>query len=275
MVMPHQWVMPQPHPAAELLPMMLDAEVDELAKDIQEHGLQQPIIILQDNEAETRGEPGPYPRYLLDGRNRLAALARLGVTDPERAPGGKVSTRRVHVVDLYVETSTVGRGRSGWEKALDPVTFVLSMNVKRRHLNSEQKRQAIAAYIEAKPEASAREVARELGVSHPTVSDVKRDIESSGKNYHVTQTQTDKAQAAIEADPTASQREIAEKAGVSQKTVSNARKKMVQGDSPKPKPKEKPPVNPIAAAEKDLGKLIKKYGLETLQAAMSNLLKGM
>ena len=41
---------------------------------------------------------------------------------------------------------------------------MLSRNVHRRHLTSEQKRQAIAAYIKADPTTSDRTVAKELGV---------------------------------------------------------------------------------------------------------------
>jgi ParB-like chromosome segregation protein Spo0J len=47
------------HEAAKLFPMLSDKDASELADDIDEHGLQNPIILLNDR--------------VLDGRNRLLA----------------------------------------------------------------------------------------------------------------------------------------------------------------------------------------------------------
>jgi DNA invertase Pin-like site-specific DNA recombinase len=49
------------HPAAAIFPMMNDAELKELAENIKEHGLRQPIILNHDES------------ILIDGRNRLRA----------------------------------------------------------------------------------------------------------------------------------------------------------------------------------------------------------
>lgn len=54
------------HPAADLLPMMSDEDIDALAKSILEQGLRQPIILTEDG-------------HLLDGRNRVVACSRAGV----------------------------------------------------------------------------------------------------------------------------------------------------------------------------------------------------
>lgn len=159
--------------------MMSDAELGELAKDIQENGLQQPIIILRDNTAETLGESGPYPMFLLDGRNRLEALKRSGITDPSKTPGGALYSQKVRVIDLHMQT-TLGRG-AGWEAVLDPVTFVLSMNVKRRHLTREQKRAILAASIKAEPALSDRQHAKRAGVSDKTAGAVRRELESTAE----------------------------------------------------------------------------------------------
>lgn len=53
------------HPAAELFPMMSDAELQGLAEDIHEHGLLEPIILLNGK--------------ILDGRNRYAACELAGI----------------------------------------------------------------------------------------------------------------------------------------------------------------------------------------------------
>jgi hypothetical protein len=70
------------HPAAAMLPMMSDVEIDELAADIKQNGLIEPIVYWCDNTAQK--ESGQLwgleycPRYLLDGRARIKALRRLG-----------------------------------------------------------------------------------------------------------------------------------------------------------------------------------------------------
>lgn len=54
------------HPVADLFPMLATDELDELAADIKERGLLQPIVLDVDGR-------------VLDGRNRLAACERAGV----------------------------------------------------------------------------------------------------------------------------------------------------------------------------------------------------
>ena len=83
------WMTPSVHPAADKLPMMSDAELAELAADIKANGLLEPIVVWEDNTEAAKGGEGPFPTYLLDGRNRLAALKLLGITDPHDAPTGK------------------------------------------------------------------------------------------------------------------------------------------------------------------------------------------
>ncbi len=143
------WADPQVHPAAALLPMMGDIELAELARDIEANGLMESIVLWRDDAGEL---------FLLDGRNRLAALARLGITNPDKAPAG-----------LGGETVVVIDG-------VDPTTYVLSANVHRRHLTSEQKRQALAAYLKADPTVSNRKVAKDLGVSDKTAAKVRSDL---------------------------------------------------------------------------------------------------
>lgn len=89
------------HPAADLFPMLGDEELQELAEDIRVNGLIEPVWLWNDPQ---RG------RVLLDGRNRVAACAIAGV-EP---------TTRTYTGD-------------------DPVSFVISENVRRRHLTEGQK----------------------------------------------------------------------------------------------------------------------------------------
>jgi hypothetical protein len=73
------------HPAADLFPMMHDAELDELGRDIIKNGLGVGIVLwaahpLSPRRSKKKKEPEEL--YLLDGRNRLAAIERV-ISDPE------------------------------------------------------------------------------------------------------------------------------------------------------------------------------------------------
>src|SRR5262249_54204168 len=118
--------------------------LDELAKDIKTHGLAQPIALWTDPSGKT---------FLLDGRNRCEALERAGL--PE--------TR----VELPADT--------------DPWSYVISVNVRRRHLTTEQKRAIIAKVLKANPERSDRETANLVKADHKTVGSVRRQLESTGE----------------------------------------------------------------------------------------------
>lgn len=88
------------HPAAALFPLLGEAELQTLAADIAKQGLLEPVWLYDDPEL---GE------VLLDGRNREAACGLAGVP---------LTTRRYE-------------GES-------PVAFVISENVRRRHLSAGQ-----------------------------------------------------------------------------------------------------------------------------------------
>lgn len=287
-----------------MLPMMSDAELDELARDIEENGLQQPIILFRDNSEAVNGHTGPFPTYLLDGRNRLAALGRLGITDPREAKSGHIVDSRVRILEAVQEGFTLSGGKSSrttWTPAVNPTTFVLSANVRRRHLSTAQKRDAIAAYLEAEPTASDRKIARELGVDNKTVANVRGD-----RNEEIPQTDrspVERAKAVLRDDPSLSQRAVAAKAEVGQATANKARKELVQAGelpaektapqpkppAPKPAPKKKPSVaeeaaareaarrsalvNEIATLVNELGRAVKTLGTHTLTESQSTIIK--
>lgn len=94
---------PEPHPLAELFPMLPEGELMELADDICTFGLRNPVVLLDGK--------------ILDGRNRLAACA-IAQVEP-----------------VFVDYD-----------GDDPLNFVLSHNLHRRHL-SESQRALIAAQI--------------------------------------------------------------------------------------------------------------------------------
>jgi hypothetical protein len=100
------------HPDAAIFPMMSADELADLAVDIKENGQRFPIII------------GPYEgrEVIVDGRNRYEACEIAGV-DPQ------------------------------FEKlnGHDPKAFILSVNIKRRHMNAGQRAMA-TAMIYPKPQ---------------------------------------------------------------------------------------------------------------------------
>jgi len=146
-----QWEGASIHPAAELLPRMSEAELQELADDIKKHGMTSPIVWWRDQSDKY---------WLLDGRNRLAALRIAGISHSE--VGGRIP--RATILDHTV----------------DPYAYVCSANFKRRHLTAEQKRDLIAELLKATPDKSDRQIAEQTKTSPSTVGKVRKDLEDTG-----------------------------------------------------------------------------------------------
>jgi protein gp37 len=133
------------HPAADLFPLIVGPEFDELVADIRAHGVREPIWL--------------YEGKILDGRNRERAALAAGVECPTRTYDGD-----------------------------DPVSFVLSANLHRRHLTAEQKRDLIAKLLKAQPESSDRAIAKTVTADHKTVGHVRRELEATGEIPQLTET---------------------------------------------------------------------------------------
>lgn len=96
------------HPIAALFPMLTDAELRDLGHDIQDRGLESPVIVCRVDDEW----------LLLDGRNRRAAC---------RMVGAECSVKAYDRVGGYAG-------------------FIVSQNLKRRHMNDSQ-RAVVAAEI--------------------------------------------------------------------------------------------------------------------------------
>jgi len=158
------------HPAAELFPLMTPDELRSLGEDILKNGMTSPIVLWEADEKT--------PAVLLDGRNRLDAIElvigppkvdRWTVSADGRLNRGLVSTLAGHV---------------------DPYAYVISVNIRRRHLTAEQKRELIAKLIKATPEKSDRQIAKTVKADHKTVGAVRAEQEARGEIPHVA-TRTD------------------------------------------------------------------------------------
>lgn len=112
------------HPAAELFPLMSKSELAALAEDIRTNGQQEAIVY--------------FKGQVLDGRNRLLACA---------IAGKKPDTCEIDD-----------------DHSFDPIAYVLSANLHRRHLNESQ-RSLVAARMKKLLEPDAKNRQREGGKS--------------------------------------------------------------------------------------------------------------
>jgi hypothetical protein len=156
------------HPAADKFPMMEETELDALAEDIRANALRMSLITWKD--------PKSGKEFLIDGRNRLEAMARQGMVTAD-AKGGLCfkADGKIHPLKLI--------RREG-----DPYKLVISLNVHRRHLTREKRRDLIAELLRSSPQQSNRAVARDAGTDHKTVATVRGELETSGEIPQSTET---------------------------------------------------------------------------------------
>jgi hypothetical protein len=157
------------HPAAELFPLMSEAELRELAENIKANGLRVRIVTWwpPDNSS------GPL---LLDGRNRFDALALLGLL--YRTEDGHLGLRKwcgdkwssKHGDRIMAENIHGG----------DPYAIAISLNIHRRHLTPKGKRNLIAKLLKATPGKSDRQIAETIKASPTTVGKVRKELEHLG-----------------------------------------------------------------------------------------------
>jgi hypothetical protein len=154
------------HPAAELFPLMSSEELRELGADIKANGLKNPIVLWFPDHESNKPE-------LLDGRNRLDAMDAAGipvVCDDWR--GGGTHQLQVNWREVYAPT--------------DPHAYVISANIRRRHLTTAQKDELIAKLLKADPKKSNRQIAKMVDRSHPHIAKVRDHLEKTGDVVTVT-----------------------------------------------------------------------------------------
>jgi hypothetical protein len=168
------------HPAADMFPMMSDDELKALAKDIEANDLKSPITVWSPDPNFTRwrrrrGKRKPPPEfYLVDGRNRLTALEQCGRLEFNEAGWPSIEAG----FDFDGAVTALGYGD-------DPYEYVVSANIHRRHLTSEQKRELIAKLLRATPDKSDRQIAATARVDHKTVGASRAEAEARGEIPHV------------------------------------------------------------------------------------------
>src|ERR1700680_3462260 len=127
----------------QVMPNLTRQDYEALKADIASRGVLIPIEYDQDGN-------------VLDGHHRLRACKELGVSDWPKF---------------------IRKGLSEEEKR----QHARQLNLARRHLNQEQKRQLIQDQLKDTPHRSNRQIAGGLGVDHKTVSTARRNLEATGE----------------------------------------------------------------------------------------------
>jgi hypothetical protein len=151
------------HPACNLFELISAEELRDLIANIAKHGLRDKIdIYFKDGKC-----------LLVDGRNRLDALASLGkkILDDNGEPLKDICNVRQFLDDAEV------------------INFIISTNVIRRHLTLTQKRNAIGKLLKLYPEKSNRQIASVAKVDDKTVAAVRTELEATAEIPQLEKTQ--------------------------------------------------------------------------------------
>jgi hypothetical protein len=136
------------HPAALILPRPSAAEYEILKADVVKNGMRVPLTTWIDSNGE---------HYLLDGISRLQVLVETNQQILKDEDGSwLVPTTPYSAADGH-----------------DPYEIVTSLNLVRRHLTHEQKRDVVATMLKRRPELSDRAIAKMAQVDHHTVAHVR------------------------------------------------------------------------------------------------------
>ena len=131
----------------QVMPPLTAEEYGELRNDIAARGVMVPI------EYDEQGN-------VLDGHHRLKICAELGIKDFPKV---------------------IRAGMTEEQKR----THARKLNMARRQLNQEQRRELIREQLRETPEKSDRQIARELGVDKNTVNARRVEMESGGEIHHL------------------------------------------------------------------------------------------
>jgi len=127
----------------QVMPPLATEEYEELKNDIAQRGVMVPV------EYDEEGN-------ILDGHHRLQICVELGITDYPKV---------------------IRAGMTEEEKR----THARKLNMARRQLNQEQRRELIREQLRETPEKSDRQIASALGVDHKTVSARRSEMQGIGE----------------------------------------------------------------------------------------------
>ena len=131
----------------QVMPELTVEEYAELKADIAQRGVMVPI------EYDEHG-------HVLDGYHRLRICCELGIKDFPKVI------------------------RAGMTEA-EKLTHARKLNMARRQLTGEQKRELIRDQLKATPEQSDRQIAKALGVDHKAITAQRKGMETRGEIPHI------------------------------------------------------------------------------------------
>jgi ParB-like chromosome segregation protein Spo0J len=137
-------------PKYQVMPNLSDDALEQLRQSIIEYGVQQPI------KKDKQGN-------ILDGFNRQAICDELGIECPSQT-----------VTDRDGEDYT----------EVEKYELAIELNLARRHLSSNDKRDVVQQLLTAHPELSDRRIANMAHVDHKTVATVRGKAEAGGEIPH-------------------------------------------------------------------------------------------
>lgn len=126
----------------QTMPPLTAEELAQLEASVLANGIQVPVLV----------DEHDVP---IDGHNRLALAQKHGIECPRIVRAGLTEREKIELS--------------------------ISLNIDRRHLTREQKRELIATSIAAAPELTDREHARRTGASPSTVGAVRAKLEGEGE----------------------------------------------------------------------------------------------
>lgn len=155
-----------PHPAASIFPMMEGDELQELAEDIEKHGLAEPIKLHDDQ--------------IIDGRNRLRACLQVGVKPRYEtaavngSPADYVFSANYHRRHLTEGAKQMAAGRYKKERAREDAAK-RKKEAGKKYGRGRPKDKVAAKTPQPKREPESREVAgQKFGVGGKTVDSAEK-----------------------------------------------------------------------------------------------------
>jgi ParB-like chromosome segregation protein Spo0J len=133
-------------PRFQIMPSLSPDDYASLEKSIIEHGVMLPIIVDENDD-------------IIDGHHREQIAQKLDIQCPR----------------------DVRTGLTDAEKR----AMALTLNIDRRHLTQQQKRELLEKSITADPQLSDREHGRRTGTDHKTATKVRDEMERRGEIPHV------------------------------------------------------------------------------------------